>query len=187
MPVGPFIRSDRFGRHQQQRVFRAGRYASAATVAILLLNFGYRHVADARAKTDRLLIADIATGLANDAFFRKALVLHLQIQSPERLSVSAKDWFGAGVNALTAKRALAASEINFGVPGGTVYDDAFRAGVDAFTTGCAAFDEFQFVDRPGRTYRRRGRYGHSSEQIASADVNLTGHDRSGSRRANGVS
>jgi len=141
MPVGPFIRSDRFGRHQQQRVFRAGRYASAATVAILMLNFGYCHVTDARRKTDRLPIADIATGLANDAFYRKALVIHLQIQSPERLSVSAKDWFGAGVNALTAKRALAASEIDFGVSGCAVNNDAFRAGIDAFTTGRAAFDE----------------------------------------------
>jgi len=175
--VGSFIGPDRLDCHEQQRVFRAGRYASAATVAILLLNFGYRHVTDAWEKSDRLPIADIATGLANDAFFCKALVRHLQIQLPERLSVSAQDRFGAIINALTAKSAFAASEIDFGVSGCTVYDDAFRAGIDAFTTGRTAFDELQFVSRTGRTYRRRGRYGYSAEQVASADVNLAGSVR----------
>jgi hypothetical protein len=141
MPFGTFIRPDRLGCHQQQRIFRAGRYASAASIAILTLDFGNRHITNARAKTYRVLIANIAAGLANDALLRKAFIRHLQCQSPRRLGVRAKDRFGAGVNTLTAESALTAPEIDFRVSGCTAYDDALRAGLDAFITGRAAFDE----------------------------------------------
>jgi len=89
----------------------------------------------------RVAIANIAAGLANDTLLHKALIRHLQSESPRRLGIRSKDRFGAGFNALTAKSALAAPEIDFRVSGCTAYDDALRAGVDAFDTGRAAFDE----------------------------------------------
>jgi len=149
-----------------------------------MLDFGYRHVTNPRWKAYCSLITDIATGLADDASFGQAPVIDQQMQLPARLHVSDEDRFGAFIDAFTAESALAASEIDFRVSGCTAYDDALRAGVDTFTTGRAAFDELPLGDCPGRAYRCRGRYGGSSEQIASADVNFASHDQSGSGRAN---
>jgi hypothetical protein len=82
---------------------------------------------------------------------------------PKWFCVGTEDRFGAFFDALFAESALAAPEIDFRESGCTAYDDALRTGVDAFPAGRAAFDEFHFTHGPGRTYRHRCRYRHSSE------------------------
>jgi hypothetical protein len=106
------------------------------------------------------------------------------MQLPRWLCVRHKDGLGAGGHAIGAKRALATPKINFRISGCTANDDALGTSCDAFAASSAAFDKYGLVDCSGRTYGSGGRYGQTSKQIASTDVDCVGHFESGSRWTN---
>jgi len=137
-------------------MFRAGRYTGAAAVTVLLLDLWDCHVPNSRTKLDGGLITNVTAGLTHDAFSRQTVVCDMQLQLPGRFCAGDEDGLGTRAGAVTAKRALAAPKIDFGIAGCTADDNAFGAGPDALVACGTTLYELRLVDRPRRTYRRRG-------------------------------
>jgi hypothetical protein len=122
-----------------------------------------------------VLIANIAAGLAYDAFPGQATVLNPQMQLPGRMRVGNKGGLGAGSYAIGAKSALATPKVNFRMADCTAKNYALRTSFDALAAGSTSIDKYGLVDCSGRTHWRCGRYGQTPEQIAFADVDCVGH------------
>ena len=75
---------------------------------------------------------------------------------PGRFCAEEQDGVGTRAGAVTAKRALAAPKIDFGIASCTADDNAFWAGPDALVACGTSLYELRLVDRPRRTYGRRG-------------------------------
>lgn len=172
------------GRHrfQQQRIFRAGGYTGTAAVTVLITDFRRCQSVDSGSKSDRLLAADIGTGLTNDTLFSETAILHSQAQLPDRLDFAIEDRLGAGAHTFAAKSAFATMKVDLRISTGPTDDDALRASADASVARGASVSELRLTDCSGRPDRTRGHRGSPAEQVSPGVVHRLIHVRSGAGR-----
>jgi len=77
---------------------------------------------------NRLLVADIGTGLANYAALRETAVRHSQAQLPGWLDLFAEDWLRAGAHTLKTKGAFTTPKIDLRISAGAIDNNALGAG-----------------------------------------------------------
>jgi len=119
------------------------------------LYLGYRHIAQSWTKTNRLLIANIATGLADHPARCQALIIDLESQVPNGVFIDVEEGLGAGGGTFSAERALSTPEIDLRVSHRAINDDAFWTGFNSLAAGSTAIQEIGLVNRPGRAHRCR--------------------------------